>query len=102
MPAVQRLAPDEHVGRRRSSVVEQVEFLVHEGDAGGASNVGRPTTRRSAGRRHGCRTVTESGFDHAAEDLHQRRLARAVFSDQADHLAGATVMSKPASATTPG
>ena len=31
------------------------------------------------------------GLDHAAQNLHQGRLAGAVFADQADHLAGAHV-----------
>ena len=83
--AGQRLAADEHV-RRDVQVLEQVEFLVDEGDAGGHRVVHR---QRAALDAVGADDAGV-GRDDAAEHLHQRRLAGAVLADQADHLAGRT------------
>ena len=81
-PAEDRFAPDHDVGRD-VEIVEEVELLVHEGDA----------------RRHGAgdgeRGVLDAvdadrafaRLDDAAQDLHQGRLAGAVLADQRQHLA---------------
>ena len=89
-----RLAADEDVGGR-VEVVEEVQLLVHEGDAGaerlgdGEGLVVGAADRDPAGaRRH-----------DAAEDLHQGRLAGPVLADEAQHLAGldgeADVLQRP-------
>ena len=81
-PALQRLATDEDV-RGGGQVLEQVQFLVHEGDAAAHRAAdGQPRHFRAVELdRAGARR------DNAAEDLHQRRFAGAVLSDEADHFA---------------
>ncbi len=76
------LAPDEHVGGD-VEVLEQVQFLMHEGDPGlgrpghGHGRMGSPVDADfSSRRRH-----------DAAQDLHQRAFAGAVLADQPQHLA---------------
>ncbi len=81
-PGLERLAADQDVAGD-VQVLEQVELLVDEGDAA-RQRLGHAQRwpvlaiqpDRAGGRRH-----------HAAQDLHQRRLAGAVLADQADHLA---------------
>ena len=97
-PPRQRLAADEDVGGD-VEIVEEVEFLVDEGDAG-RDGVVDGQRRRARRRRRG--SMPALGAVDAAEDLHQRRLAGAVLADEADHLAGRDVQEKPSSATTPG
>ena len=85
--ALARLAADIDVGGD-VEIVEEVEFLMDEGDAG--------ADRAADGERADRATpsismVPRSGCDDAAEDLHQRRFAGAVFADEADDLAGADV-----------
>ena len=63
-----------------------VQFLVDAGDAGCLRARRGLRERDAARRRSGSRPA--SGRLHAGEDLHQRRLARAVLADQAMHLAG--------------
>ena len=83
-PVRQRLAADEDVGGD-VQVLEQVEFLVHEGDARRHRlRHGQAAVLPDAGADH-----TGVGRDDAAQHLHQRRLARAVLADQADDLAHA-------------
>ena len=78
-----RLAADEDVGGR-VEVVEEVELLVHEGDAG---------AERLGDRERGVLDAADrdragGGRHDAAQHLHQRRLAGAVLADQPHHLAG--------------
>ena len=81
-PGEDRLAPDHHVGRD-VEIVEQVELLVHEGNA----------RRHGAGdRERGMLDAVDADRafarrDDAAQDLHQRRFAGAVLADQRQHLA---------------
>ena len=78
----QRLAPDQHIGAD-VEIVEEVQFLVNEGDA---------RTQRFGDGERGMRGAVDLdralvGLDHAAQDLHQRRLAGAVLADQRENLA---------------
>ena len=77
-----RFAPDIDV-RRDGQIVEEIEFLVDEGDTG--------RHRLGNGQRRMRHAVdfdgAAVGVDHPAEDLHQGRLAGAVLSDEADDLA---------------
>ncbi len=82
--AEQPLAPDEHVGSD-IEVLEQVEFLMHEGDAG-AGRLGDAQFRMVRAVDH---YRAGAGRGDAAEYLHQRGLAGAVLADEAEHLAGA-------------
>ena len=81
-PAEDRFAADHHVGRH-VEIVEEVELLVHEGDA----------RRHGAGDRElRMRRAVDADqpfarLDDAAQDLHQGRLAGAVLADQRQHLA---------------
>ena len=81
-PAEDRLAPDHDVGRD-VEIVEEIELLVHEGDA----------RRHGAGdRERGVLDAVDADhafarLDDAAQDLHQGRLAGAVLADQRQHLA---------------
>ena len=81
-PAEDRLAADHDVGRD-VEIVEEVELLVHEGDA----------RRHGAGdRERGVLDAVDADrafarLDDAAQDLHQGRLAGAVLADQRQHLA---------------
>ena len=77
-----RFAADEYVGRH-IEVLEQIEFLVHEGDAGGDRM--RDVKRRPLDAIDAQMAVGRYG--DAAQDLHQRRLAGAVLADQPDDLA---------------
>ncbi len=81
-PAIARLAPDEDVGGD-VQIVEQVEFLMDEGDAG--------LGRVGDGHRGALRAVDPDGAlarrDHAAQDLHQGGFAGPVLAHQADDLA---------------
>ena len=97
-PAQDRLAPDHHVGRH-VEIVEEVELLVHEGDAGrhGAGDRERAVLGAVDADRAFAR------LDDAAQDLHQGRLAGAVLADQRQHLAALdTRGSTRSSAFTPG
>ncbi len=82
--SLEGLATEEDVGRD-VEIVEKVELLMHEGDAGrhGVRDRQRLARHavdrdRAARRRH-----------HAAQDLHQGRLAGTVLADQPDDLAAA-------------
>ena len=81
--AAPRLAADEDVGGG-VEVVEEVELLVDESDAGGDG--ARDGHRGARGAVDADRARARR--DDAAEDLHQGRLARAVLADEADDLAG--------------
>ncbi len=82
-PAETRKALDKDVLGDRQ-VGEQVELLVDEADAG-RRGVGRPLRLvEPAAEVHGAAFRTQ----HAAHDVHQRRLAGAVLADQAEHAAG--------------
>ncbi|MGY4425581.1 hypothetical protein ACVWY2_008030 [Bradyrhizobium sp. JR6.1] len=78
------LAPDEDIGRD-VEILEQVQLLVHKGDAGQGRLV----------HRHPCVVVAADADhararrDHAGQHAHQRRFAGAVLADQAQHLAAA-------------
>ena len=81
-PAPARLAAEEHVARD-VEIVEQVELLVDDGDAGGDRLAHREPVMldpvdpdRARGRAR-----------DPAQDLHQGRLAGTVLADQAQHLA---------------
>ena len=76
------LAADADVGGD-VEVVEKVEFLVDEGDAGRLV-AGRPSAPCAGRRRCGS---CPGRLDHAAQNLHQGRLAGAVFADQAHDFA---------------
>ena len=80
--ARQRLPPDQHI-RPDVEIVEKVQFLMNEGDSG--------AQRFGDGERavRGAVDLDRSliGLHHPAEDLHQRRLARAVLADQRENLA---------------
>ena len=80
-PAEARLAPDEDVGGD-VEVVEQVEFLMHEGDAGLGGILDGQGGPLGAVDPDGARARR----DHAAEDLHEGGFAGAVLADQADDL----------------
>ena len=77
-----RLAADEDIAGH-VEIVEEVEFLMHEGDPGG--------DRLGHGHRRALGTVDPDaagrGRDDAAQHLHQRGLAGTVLADQPDHLA---------------
>src|SRR3569832_411820 len=81
--AATRFATDVDVGGH-VEIVEEIEFLVDEGDAGAhraadrQSNIGGAIDFDRATIR----------CDHPAEDLHQRGLAGAIFADEADDLTG--------------
>ena len=81
-PAQDRFAPDHHVGRH-VEIVEEIELLVHEGDA----------RRHGAGDRERAMLGAVDAdhpfarLDDAAQDLHQGRLAGAVLADQRQNLA---------------
>ena len=76
-PPKHRFAADHHVGRH-VEIVEEVELLVHEGDARrhGAGDRERGMLRAVDADRAFAR------LDDAAQDLHQGRLAGAVLADQ--------------------
>ena len=63
---------------------QQIRVLVDAGHAA-AQHLERPAQR---GRSHRRPALPAVGHDGAGEDLHQRRLARAVRTDQRAHLAG--------------
>jgi hypothetical protein len=64
---------------------------VDEGDAGTDAGLDRqPVMGDSVDGDRAC-----VGCGHAAEDLHQRRLAGAVFADEADNLARPDLQRKP-------
>ena len=78
-----RLAADEDVGGG-VEIVEEVQFLMNKGDAGGQRLRDRQRRVDHAVDHDGSR----GRRDHAAQHLHQRRFAGAVFADQADDFAG--------------
>ena len=82
-PAGARLAADIDVGGN-VEIVEEVELLVHEGDAG--------AHRRGDAQRAFLDAIDGDGAgiggDDAAQDLHQSGFAGAVLADEADDLAG--------------
>ena len=82
--AIARLAADEDIGRG-VQIVEEVQLLMHEGDAAGhglADAEGGMLLAVEA-------DLAGAGLDHPAQDLHQRALAGAVLADEADDLAPA-------------
>ncbi len=84
--ATHGLRAEEDVLRHRA-IAEQVQFLVHDRHTGGQG---------LARRRERHRTAVEFdtpgvGGVNPGQDLHQRRLARTVFSHQSVHLAGVQV-----------
>ena len=87
--AVDRLVAEEHVlghAQRRNDR----QLLVDHADAGGQGVAGRPEMDRPAVDAH---LAVIAGMD-AGDDLHQRRLARAVLADEAMHLAAAGARSR--------
>ena len=84
--ALGRLAADIDVGGD-VEIVEEVEFLVDEGDAG----LHRAADAEAAIGHAIDLDGAAVGLDHAAEDLHQGGFAGAVLADHADDLAGADI-----------
>ena len=82
-PAAQGFAADDHVGAG-AEVFEEIELLVHEGDA----RRHRPGDGQVGHRLSVERNGAAARRDDPAEYLHQRRLAGAVLSDEPDDLAG--------------
>ena len=81
-PAIARLAADEDIGRG-VQIVEEVQLLMHEGDAAGhglADAEGGMLLAVQA-------DAAGAGLHHPAQHLHQRALAGAVLADEADDLA---------------
>src|SRR6185369_7204117 len=81
-PAIARLAADEDIGRR-IQIVEEVQLLMHEGDAAGhglADAEGRMLLAVQA-------DPAGAGLDHPAQHLHEGALAGAVLADEPDDLA---------------
>src|SRR6185295_10800749 len=81
--ARERLASNEDVGGG-IEIIEEVELLMHEGDAGldGVTD-GERTALGTIDADH-----AGGRLDDAAEDVHQGRLAGPVLADQPDYLAG--------------
>ena len=81
-PAFQRLAANEDIGGGRQ-IVEEVEFLMDEGDTCPHRSVdGKPVNLLAVEFDHAA-----GRLDDAAENFHQGRFAGAVLADQSDHLA---------------
>ena len=89
----------EHDVLDRAEMRHEVELLIDHADA---EPLGRARRRRSCTRVPSISILPASARMRAGEDLHQRRLARAVLADRAQHFAGANSNETPSSARTPG